>query len=126
MSHMQTGKTLGTERGLNRARTGIQFPWPKPKQLSPGWGHISPAQNSSKSMVCRAPRSKARRERHPLTTNQVAEVRFSLALLAFRLDSRTTGNSRVTGGAKIYPFRASAPRTNLLVPPLPEEVKYSA
>src|SRR5208337_2569540 len=68
-------------------------------------------QNSSKSMICRVPRSKARRERRRLMTNQVAEVHFSLALLAFRLDSRTTGNTRVTGGAKIYPFRASAPRT---------------
>ena len=41
------------------------------------------AQNSSKSMICRMPRSKARRERRRLTTNQVTKVHFVLALVGF-------------------------------------------
>jgi len=70
-----------------------------------------------------APRSKARRELRRLIVCQVAEVRFSLALLAFRLDSRT----RVTPVApKSIRFAPPPHEQNLLVPLLPEEVKYSA
>jgi len=47
-------------------------------------------------MICRVPRSKVHYELRRLKANQVAEVRFALALLAFRLDSRNTGNTRVT------------------------------
>ena len=73
------------------------------RDYSPPWrlmeeAALALAQNSSKSMICRAPRSKARRERRRLSANQVAEVHFAQASLAFRLDSRTTGNTRVTSG----------------------------
>jgi len=60
--------------------------WIKPhygNNCPPDQGASFPAQNSSKSMVRRVPRSKARRERRQLRTNQVAEVRFAQALLAF-------------------------------------------
>jgi len=48
-------------------------------------------------------------ERRRLTTNQAAEVRSAPALLAFRLDSRATGNTRVTSSQKLWVFRAPRP-----------------
>jgi hypothetical protein len=55
-------------------------------------------------MICRVPRSKARRD---LICYQAAEVRIALALLAFLLDSRITGNIGVPA-AKIVGVSRSA------------------
>ena len=122
MSHMQAGKTLGTEQ------------WSTAPGVGPVRGRAHEAGTSPDRST--SPRRKilpsqwyaGRRALKPTANGvawgyQVAEARFALELLAFRLDSRT----RVTPVApKSIRFAPPPHEQNLLVPLLPEEVEYSA